>query len=73
MVQYDCPAGCGELVDQLSSVVLEYSSGVFLAPHPNMESRIALRAWGRIDLLEAFDEERIVEFVEAYRGIDYHR
>ncbi|MGC9349647.1 MAG: DUF3105 domain-containing protein [Anaerolineae bacterium] len=73
MVQYNCPDGCADLVTQLSQVVERYNEGVILAPYPDMESRIALTAWGRLDTFEEFDEKRIVKFIEAYRGLDHHR
>lgn len=71
MVQYNCK-DCTELVDQLSGVVRSYDDQVILAPYPAMESRIALSAWGRIDTLDEFDEERIETFIEAYAGRDHH-
>jgi hypothetical protein len=37
-----------------------------------MEARIALTAWRRLDTLETFDEQRIVNFIEAYKGRDNH-
>lgn len=73
MVQYNCPDGCDDLVEQLSAIVRRYDDHVILAPYPDMESRIALTAWQRIDLLEEFDEGRILSFINAYRGIDHHR
>lgn len=73
MVQYNCPEGCPELVSQLEDVVRRYPQYVILAPYPDMESRIALTAWQHIDRLEAFNERRIVRFIEAYRGIDHHQ
>ncbi|MGC9467401.1 MAG: DUF3105 domain-containing protein [Anaerolineae bacterium] len=72
MVQYNCPDGCPDLVAQLADVVERYDH-VILAPYPDMESRIALTAWGRIDRLESFNEGRIVRFIEAYQGLDHHR
>src|SRR2546422_7866641 len=36
-----------------------------LAPYPTMKSRIALTAWTRVDAFDAFDETRIVRFIEA--------
>ena len=71
MVQYNCE-DCAELVDQLAGVVRRYDDHVILAPYPAMESRIALSAWGRIDTLDEFDEERIETFIEAYAGRDHH-
>jgi hypothetical protein len=73
LVQYNCPDGCPELVSDLTSIVSDYHEGMILAPYPDMTSRIALTAWGRIDTMDAFDEDRIVRFVKAYKGIDHHR
>ncbi len=73
MVQYNCDGACPELVAQLAEIVERYDGYVILAPYPDMESRIALTAWGRIDTFDAFDEQRIVRFIQAYRGIDHHR
>ncbi|MBE2234733.1 MAG: DUF3105 domain-containing protein [Anaerolinea sp.] len=73
MVQYNCPDGCDDLVAQLSEIVARYSEQVILAPYPDMDSTIALTAWGRIDTFDAFDQERIERFIKAYRGIDHHR
>ncbi len=71
MVQYNCQ-DCEELIAKLEAVVSRYSDKVILAPYPNMDNRIALTAWGRIDTMTDFDEQRIVRFIEAYRGIDQH-
>jgi hypothetical protein len=73
MVQYNCTEGCPDLVARLAKVVEQYEDLVILAPYPDMDHRIALTAWGRIDTLESFDEQRIVRFIETYRGIDHHR
>ena len=71
MVQYGCD-DCDGLVDQLAGVVRSYHDHVILAPYPNMDNRIALTAWGRIDSFDEFDEERIVAFIDAYAGSDHH-
>jgi len=71
MVQYNCQ-DCDELVSQLAEVVRRYSDHVILAPYPNMDSTIALTAWGRIDTFDEFDRDRIVAFIEAYAGLDHH-
>ena len=72
LVQYNCPKGCPDLVASLKTIVLRYDSQVILAPYPEMDSRIALTAWTRIDKLDELDEKRIARFIEAYRGIDHH-
>ena len=71
MVQYDCD-DCEELVDQLAGVVRRYHEHVILAPYPNLDNRIALTAWGRIDKFDEFDENRVVTFIDAYTGLDHH-
>lgn len=71
-VWYHCPDGCPELVDQLKAIVQRYEDKVLMAPYPDMDTRIALTAWNRIDKFDEFDEARIVRFIEAFRGIDHH-
>lgn len=71
-IQYNCPEGCPELVEQLAAIVGRYHESVFMAPYPDMDARISLTAWTRIDQLSEFDEDRIVRFINAYRGLDHH-
>ena len=68
LVQYNCPAACPDLIRQLRSVTERYDSKVILAPYTNMDSRIALTSWGKIDLLDEFELERIEEFVDKNRN-----
>jgi hypothetical protein len=68
LVQYNCPQGCPQEVNFLSSVTQGYSSQVILAPYQDMDSLIALTAWGKIELLDSFDLERIENFVKKNRG-----
>lgn len=71
MVQYNCE-DCDELVDQLARIVRRYDEHVILAPYPEVDSRIALTAWTRIDKFDEFDEARVETFIEAYAGKDHH-
>jgi hypothetical protein len=71
LVQYNCPEGCPELVEKLKNIVQRMKSLSF-SPYPDMEQRIALNAWTRIDKFNEFDEYRVVRFIEAYKGIDHH-
>jgi hypothetical protein len=73
VIQYNCPSGCPELVDQLKAIVEGYHDRVVLAPYPGMKTRIALTAWTRIDAFDDFNKARIERFIKAYRGIDHHR
>ena len=73
IVQYNCPDGCDDLVAKLAGIIERYDEQVILAPYPDMDARIALTAWNRLDTLDAFDEKRIVAFIKAFRGIDHHK
>ncbi len=68
----DYQKGCPELVSQLKEIVDRYGEQVLLAPYPELPSKIALTAWTRIDTFDEFDKKRIVNFIQAYRGIDHH-
>lgn len=75
IVHYNCPQGCSELVEQLTSVVQPYldrNKRVILEPYPALSNRIALTAWTRLDAFDEFDAQRIRKFVDAYEGIDHH-
>ena len=68
MVQYNCPDGCPELVEQLELVVNRYPEGVVLAPNPDSGSALALTSWGWIDAFEEFDDPRIDDFIQTHIG-----
>jgi len=74
-IQYDCDEqdnSCRELVENLKGVVKKSGSKIFMGPYSGISNRIALTAWQRIDTFDNFDEERILDFIDAYRGIDHH-
>lgn len=71
LVQYNC-SECDDLLSQLRDLVRRYPDKVILAPYPGMKTRIALTAWSYIDTFDEFDEQRILRFIEAHRGIDHH-
>jgi hypothetical protein len=71
IIQYNCD--CPELVDKLKQIVRRYDTYVILAPYPGMKPRMALTAWTRLETLDDYDEQRIVRFIQAYRGIDHHQ
>jgi hypothetical protein len=71
VIYYNGEAG-QETVNLLETLVEGYEDRVLLTPLPEMENTITLTAWGRMDSLSYFDEERIKEFIRAFRGIDHH-
>lgn len=61
------------ILDKLKAIINSYNGYLVLTPNPdNTQAMIILTAWNRIDELDAFEEERIIDFIEAYRGIDHH-
>lgn len=76
-LQWSCPRGCPELVEDLEAYAGEKEQ-VLVAPYPWLTRggddgpRLALTAWGRIELLEGFDRDRIDAFVETWGGKDHH-
>ncbi len=61
-----------EDIEKMAAIVNEHYEGVILEPYEGMDAPIVLTAWGRIDKLDEFDEERIRAFIDAYQGIDHH-
>ena len=78
-IHYNC-TDCPELAQELESFYTTYttdpahrlplyptSTKLIVAPYPDMPTRIALTAWGRIDAMDTWDAERALKFIEAYR------
>jgi hypothetical protein len=88
IVYYQCEEACPELQQQLAEVVAPYVDAgrhVVLMPndpawtinnsqplHQDMDARIALTAWQRLDKFDEFDAQRIRSFIDRYEGIDNH-
>jgi hypothetical protein len=72
IVHYD-PAKVDEMTIQfLRTIVNNYKDKVILEPYSGLETLIILTAWTRIDKLPDLDEQRMKDFINAYRGIDHH-
>ena len=70
-VHYDCPEGCDELADQLAEIVRDSTRQglkVIMSPYPDLGATITLTAWRFIDKFDAFDEQRIRDFIEAHES-----
>lgn len=61
----DTPA---DIVAALESIGKRFAPDTVVHPNPEIDSQIALTAWGRIDTLDGYDEARIVAFVDLLRG-----
>lgn len=56
-----------EVKDGLRKIVQENDWKIVLEPRGQNDSLIALAAWGRILKLDSFNEEKVREFIKAYR------
>lgn len=57
-----------DLADKLAEVAGRYRTKVIVTPRLKNDAPIAVAGWGRLLKLQRFDEARIVEFINAYRG-----
>lgn len=86
IIQYDC-TDCKAMIKKIEKLARGYfkqakeeekSGGrskyrhLIVGPYRGIGNKIALTAWGKIDKFDAFDEDRIRRFIEAYIGIDHH-
>jgi len=58
---------CKNLVSALSELT-KVAKRVIVVPRQNLETVVALTAWGRIDKLDSVDKERIEAFIKAYHN-----
>ncbi len=58
---------CKQLTDKLAIFLKEYQR-VVVVPRINLDKQIALTAWGKIDKLDSFDENRIRAFIDTYHN-----
>ena len=73
ILHYNCPDGCSGDVAALRGIMDDVGrERLILHPYTNMDSKIAVTAWTRLLTLDEVDRDQIVEFIEAYRGIDNH-
>ena len=71
VVQY-APTTPRNTVERLERLAKRYGKDVLLAPYPPLPHGVALTAWGRIEVLDELDEDRVVRFVEQLRGRYQH-
>lgn len=67
------PGTPDEIVAKLESIAKRYARDTVVHPNPTIDVQIALTAWGRIDKMDGFDEQRILSFTDKLRGrYDHH-
>lgn len=56
---YSCEA---DLIEKLEALAVKYNY-VYVAPFPNMDAKIALTRYRKIEILDSYDEKRIEGFI----------
>ncbi len=66
IIQYNCyKYECeDDLVKKLENIAKQYPKTVYLAPTSKYEGKIILTSFGKIKVLDEFDENQIKEFIE---------
>jgi len=80
VLAYDCPDGCPDLIDGLTSYVEDNGGRLLLTPYTGISyegtgHRAAAVAWTRVFYFDDFDATNRSEldlFVGLYEGIDHH-
>jgi hypothetical protein len=71
IISYDCDKldNCEEVKAELSRLVERFQRWKIVAvARENADAAVALTAWGRIDKMDSYDEDRIVAFVRHWRN-----
>lgn len=58
---------CKTLINKLSTLLNEFNR-LIIVPRSNMDSRIAVAAWTKLDKFDEFDEDRIRKFAKAFHN-----
>lgn len=70
IISYDCNklANCETVKTELRGIVDRFQQWKVVAvPRENADAPLALTAWGRIDKLDTYNENRIVAFIRYWR------
>lgn len=75
IVSYDPARVASSTVESLAMFMKQYPTFILMQPYtkPQLPSPIVLTAWTRFLGMDAFDEKKIKEFIDAYKGIDHHK
>jgi hypothetical protein len=61
-VKFRCPEG---MIDRLTELARRYPEFVYLAPHPDMDVKIAVTKLGKILTLDEVNQAQILAFIEG--------
>ncbi len=66
VINYNCEDYLCEpdLIEKLEAFAEKYPANVYVAPFKKMDAKIALTKYGKIEILEEYDEVKIDEFIK---------
>lgn len=78
IIWYNCsslsPTQCTKLksdirdtMGQVENSAITHTSKLIAVPRPTMDAQLALTSWGRLDKFNAFDRQRILNFIRVFR------
>jgi len=78
IIWYNCdsltPEACQQLQDKIQTAMDKAGNSpntgtpkIIAVPRPGMSAQLALTTWGRLDKFNAFDEQRILNFIRDFR------
>lgn len=60
-------ASCKQLITNLSKFLDQYQR-IVIVPRTNLDTPIAVTAWGHIEKMNSFDEKKLRDFIEAFHN-----
>lgn len=61
-IDYECE---GDLISNLEAFAERYTSNVYVAPFPNMDAKIALTRYRKIEILDNYNQQEIEDFINS--------
>lgn len=71
VIQYNPDKAPKEIIERLESMA-SLDKHVLVAPRYEMDHVVAITAWNKLLAMDSLDEERILNFIKKYAGIDHH-
>lgn len=66
-IHYNCETPCSDLIKRLDNLRRKDEVQILISPYDGMKSKIAVTSWRHLLQLDDYDEEKILEFIKAYR------
>ena len=54
--------------DELETIGRQYSGATVVSPRPSDDAKISLASWGRLEKLDSFDRDKVINFIKANKN-----